>query len=205
MIWNRPSYNELLIRQYRPAFQRGMGPVSDDMIQRAIKRLCFRGAVPDDVVDRFTTVQDILRWSEERPKRIRVAYEFAINTFELALKLRYRQLQGDVKPLHVRAPNEPRGLQPLVDWHAARNHFEAPVRYLIPLLSCATQRCIQVATTTAGCARWSLSFLLQEKLTISTKIHRTEEAASVNGNGWIVGYQMSPMGALFLRSVWLVN
>lgn len=135
MHWDCTSYEELLVRQYRPAFQRAMGPVSEELIGRVVERFQFREAVPKDVTDRFATASEMLRWSGRRPKRIRAAFEFVVNTLELALRMRYRQLQDDGESLHSPRPGEPDKAKRLVDWHAKRGHFEAPRQMMLILVA----------------------------------------------------------------------
>lgn len=59
----------------------------DDKIAHAIDQIGFQGGVPDDVVQRFDDVESVLDSSRGNKRLIRVALEYSLASFELALRI----------------------------------------------------------------------------------------------------------------------
>jgi len=60
---------------------------TDRRIDRALSKIWFHDRVPEEVVTRFGDVKCILETARENERMLRVAVEYAINTFELAVRL----------------------------------------------------------------------------------------------------------------------
>jgi len=94
----------------------------DHGIDHALEKIRFRDNVHDDIILRFEDLKAVLEAGRDNERLLRVAYEYALASFEMALRLRMDELQ---ERYEGRTPPDDCSLSNLVEWHVAHHHFES--------------------------------------------------------------------------------
>lgn len=85
--------------------------------QRYVPDLLLRKEVSQDVVEEYEVIRKLLLHSYYEYKFIDVAMTKLLHTFEMALKIRFREVNESVNKV-------PNNLQKLISWFRERNYFE---------------------------------------------------------------------------------
>ncbi|PWL31745.1 hypothetical protein [uncultured Roseivirga sp.] len=88
----------------------------EEFVENVIPKFSLRDEVHEDVKKAFSTIKKLLDHSYYEYQFIDVAVNLALQTFEMALKQRYQELEG--KKFKKR-------LELLIEWFDERNYFEA--------------------------------------------------------------------------------